>query len=740
MSQNWQLFDRAELLDQVSQVRRDGQREMLLRVEGLRCGACVKRLNVALPEGVFDARPDVPSGSCELSWDPQQVALSQILASIDDAGFTPVVVADDSDYQRVREERRSALARIGVALLFGMQVMMLASGEYLGDVDATMRPLLRYAQWLLATPVALYAGWPFLRDGWRSLLARAPTMDTPVAMALTGAYVSSVYNTIADTGHVYFDSVAMFVLLLSLARFWEQRGRAQAADRLRRLAATQPLSARRVDENGVQDVAAAELVEGDEILVAPGASVAADGVLLDTATEFDESLLTGEAVPQSRAVGDNVCAGSVNCGLHPVRIRVERCGAQTTLSQISRMVHRALAARPQVQIWADRIAGRFVAVVIALAAVALLWWWPDRERGFEAALAVLVVTCPCALSLATPMALASAMTRLSRQGLLMVRADALIKLASVDRVCIDKTGTLTTREMRVQRVRLLAEVNEADALAAAAALEAGLDHPIARAFRAFDQQDLQASEVVIEPGRGVSGLIEGRSWALRAEDPQSAGQDHTEAFMRWFVLGCEGQPVAHIALTEELREGVRNAVRHWHQNGLRVHLLSGDRPKAAAAVASFVGIDDVHSAMTPASKLAYLQSLQSQGHRVLAIGDGVNDGPLLAGADVSVGIASGAALAQAHGDAILMNDDLGSLSSLITTARRTRRVVTQNLVWAAAYNLTMLPLAFSGVITPWIAALGMGGSSLLVTLNAMRLLRGDAPQAAAQATLKRAVA
>lgn len=728
MSQGWTLYDRADVLDQVSQGRRDGQREMLLRVEGLRCGACVRRLTQALPEGVSDARADVPSGTCELSWDPQQVALSQILSQIDAAGFAPAVLADDGTYQRVREARHSALARIGVALLFGMQVMMLASGEYLGEVDASMRPLLRYAQWLLATPVALYAGWPFLRDGWRSLLAGAPTMDTPVAMALTGAYLSSAFNTVLDTGHVYFDSVAMFVLLLSLARFWEHKGRAQAADRLRRLAATQPLSARRVDADGVHDVAASELEEGDEILVAPGASVAADGVLLGCAAEFDESLLSGEAVPQPRGPGETVCAGSVNCGLQPVRIRVQRAGTQTTLSQIARMVHRALAARPQVQIWADRIAGRFVAVVMVLAAVALLWWWPDSERGFEAALAVLVVTCPCALSLATPMALASAMTRLSRQGLLVVRADALIKLASVDRVCIDKTGTLTTRDMRVQRVRLLAGMSEAQVLGAASALEAGLDHPIARAFRGFDTQDRQAEDVTIEPGRGVHGRIQGHNWSLRAADPATAGQDHTEAFMRWFELSCEDQPVAHIALTEELREGVRHAVRHWHQNGLKVHLLSGDRPKAAAAVAGFVGIDEVHSAMTPASKLAHLQALQAQGHRVLAVGDGVNDGPLLAGADVSVGIASGAALAQAHGDAILMNDDLSSLSSLISTARRTRRVVTQNLVWAAAYNLTMLPLAFSGMITPWIAALGMGGSSALVTLNAMRLLRGETTQ------------
>ena len=740
MSQDWQLYDRPELLQQISQLRRDGQREMLLRVEGLRCGACVKRLNSALPEGVFDARADVPSGSCELSWDPQQTPLSAILQSIDEAGFTPVVVADDQDYRRVREERRSALARIGVALLFGMQVMMLASGEYLGEVDPAMRPLLRYAQWLLATPVAVYAGWPFLRDGWRSLLARAPTMDTPVAMALSGAYLSSVYHTVSNTGHVYFDSVAMFVLLLSLARFWEQKGRAQAADRLRRLAATQPLSARRLDASGVHDVAAAQLQEGDTIVVAPGASLAADGVLLESAAEFDESLLSGEAVPQSRAPGDKVCAGSVNCGLHPVMVRVERCGAQTTLSQISRMVHRALAARPQVQIWADRIAGRFVALVIVVAGMALLWWWPDTERGFEAALAVLVVTCPCALSLATPMALASAMTRLSRLGLLVVRADALIKLASVDTVCIDKTGTLTTREMRVQRVRLLSDMSELDALAAAAALEAGLDHPIARAFRSFDQNTLKAQDVTIEPGRGVRASIDGHAWALRAEDPQQAGEDHTEAFMRWFVLSRDAQPVAHIALTEELRVGVRHALRHWRQAGLRVHLLSGDRPRAAAAVASFVGIDEVHSEMTPASKLAYLQALQADKHRVLAIGDGVNDGPLLAGADVSVGIASGAALAQAHGDAILMNDDLSSLSGLIDMARRTRRVVSQNLIWAAAYNLTMLPLAFSGMITPWMAALGMGGSSLLVTLNAMRLLRGERVNTSAQAELKGAMA
>ncbi len=724
MTSNWLLYRDENLLNQVSFLRADGNREMLLRVDGLRCGACVRRLEQELPAGAFEARADLSSGSCELAWDPQRTDLPQILAAVEQAGFAPVIVADDAQYRQVRAQRRAALARIGVALLFGMQLMMLASGEYLGEVDATMRPLLRYAQWLLASPVALYAGWPFLAAGWRSLWARAPTMDAPVALAISVAYVASAVNTVLDSGHVYFDSVAMFVLLLSLARFWEQKGRAQAADRLRRLAATQAFTAQRQDENGIDQVAVSELREGNIIVVAPGQAAAADGELLVQAAEFDESLLTGEAVPQARQVGETICAGSVVCGCSPVRLRVLRTGAATTLSQITRLVHRALAARPRVQIWADRLAGRFVLAVLVIASASFLGWLPDTERAFEVGLAVLVVTCPCALSLATPMALAAAVTRLSKDAVLLVRADALMRLPSIDTVCLDKTGTLTTRGMRIVQCQLLADLSEAEARAIAAALESGLDHPIARAFG--QPQAGLAEQVRVEPGRGVFGQVDGQDYALTNCEPVAAGGCSAEPLQRWFVLSRGGRELARFALAEELRPGARQAVRALRRAGLDVHLLSGDSPDAARSLAAFLDIPQAHGEQTPASKLDYVRALQNTGHRVLAVGDGINDGPLLAGADASVGIASGAALAQAHGDAILMSDDLAGLARLIAVAGHARRIVYQNLAWALGYNLTLVPLAVLGHVTPWLAALGMGASSLWVTLNALRLLRVDA--------------
>lgn len=713
-------FDRPELLDQISARLGDGGREALLRVEGMHCGACVRRIEHALRGITQQVRADVPSASCELRWNPQQVSLSQILEQIQALGFSATVLPDDQRYHAVRGERRAALKRIGVALLFGMQVMMLASAEYFGDVDPSLQPLLRYAQWLLATPVLIYAGWPFIWQGLGALAQRSVVMDTPVAIAMLTAYGLSASHTLSGSGHVYFDSVAMFVLLLSIARFWQHKGQLLAADRLRRLISNQPMTARRLDADGARTVAASLLQPGDTVLVAPGEALPADGILREPA-ELDESLLTGEAVPQPRAEGHHAMAGSVNLGRSPLRVQVSQVGARTVLSQIARLVQKAQLERPVFDTAVERVARHFVALVLLLALAALWFWRSDMSRAMEAALAVLVVTCPCALSLAVPTSLAAAVTRLARQSVLLVRTDLLLRLGTLTDICLDKTGTLTTRGMRIAKVQVLGEEDEARCRHIAARLECGLDHPIARAFTQGHAVE-PADDLELRLGQGVYGQIDGVACSIEPVNTMHAGDSGADPFHRWFVLRADTRPLAHFALVEELRPGVRQAIQSLRNTALQVHMLSGDGRDAVEAVGVHLGIEQIQATQSPQDKLALVRQLQAQGRRVMAVGDGINDGPLLAGADASVGIASGAALAQAHGEAILMGDDLRGLSCLFDVGAKTRRIIRQNFAWAIAYNMTMVPLAFMGWITPWIAALGMGGSSLLVTLNALRLL------------------
>ncbi len=719
---HWEVYD--QLLDQVSQSLDDGRREMLLRVEGLRCRACVRRLERALPPGPVEAQADVASGSCLLNWDPACLPLSAVLQAIDDAGFRPVVLADDASRRTARDERRAALGRIGVALLFGMQVMMLASGEYLGEIDPALRPLLRHAQWLLATPVVLYAGWPFLRQGFGALRALSPTMDTPVAIAIATAYLASAINTLLDTGAVYFDSAAMFVLLLSLARFVEAHGRTRAAARLRLLAGAQPLAALRREQGQLLEVPTSALRAGDLLVVPPGAAVAADGELICAAAALDESLITGEAVPRERRQGEAVCAGSVNAGPLPLELRVSSAGARSVLSQLTRLMQRAQLAKPRAQQLADRIAGRFVGVVLLLAAATGAYWigsGAELGMSLQTMLAVLVVTCPCALSLATPMAHAAASTRLAREGLMLVQVDALHAATRVDTVCLDKTGTLTTRRMRLQEVRTLSTLDADACCAVASGMEAGLNHPIAQAFRDACPQ-APAIPSRLDGVQGLRAETTDGVWHLSrlpSTTTDCAGAIHA---LRWLELSRDGRPVARFALQEQLRPGAGAMVRRLREMGLEVVLFSGDGQQAASGVAELAGIAGAQGNLLPEQKLRRLAALQAAGHRVLAVGDGINDGPMLAAADVSIGLADGAALAQAHGDAILIQDNLEAIAGLLQVARQARRIVVQNIGWAIAYNLTLLPLAMSGALPPWLAALGMGGSSLLVTLNAQRLL------------------
>ncbi|WP_051277853.1 heavy metal translocating P-type ATPase [Solimonas flava] len=720
----WQVYDRPEMRDSISAPAGAGQREVLLGLDGMHCGACVARVERLLAPHASQVQVNLAGRTVQFRFAPEIEPLSSILALLDGEGYTPRVLAQDVRINGDRRGAREQLARIGVAVLCSMQVMMLAWPTYGSDaagIDPSVLQLLRWTQWLFATPCVIYGGWPFLAGAARALRARRVDMDVPIAVSIVVAYLVSAWRVLAGSGELYFDSATMFVMLLSGARFLEGRSRARAAGHLRRLVGMRKLTATRVGESGEQTVPLAQVVLGDVLKVAPGEAVPVDGALLDLAAELDEALLSGEAKPVLHRRNERLLAGSVNVGAAPLRLRAEALGSQTWLAQITAVLQRAERERPPFQQVLDRFAGVFSLLILMLAAgTAWAWWSHDHEHALSAALAVLVASCPCALSLAGPLAFAAGSGQLARRGVLVARPRSLGRLADVDTVVFDKTGTLTRSQPVVEHVEVLGTETAERCLAIAAALERELTHPLAQAFRRYEQ-NLPAREVRSAPGRGVAGLVEGRRYWIGAADGLSAGAGEAAATL--LALRDEQQTLARFALQAPPRPEAAAAVAALRRQGIDVRLLTGDAEAPAQALARLVGITEVHARMRPEDKLEHVRQLQAQGRVVMAVGDGINDAPLLAGADVACAMPQGAALAQARADLLLVDESLRALAGAPTLARDIRRRVQQNIGWALLYNVAVLPLAMAGALAPWMAALGMSASSLIVVLNALRLPR-----------------
>ncbi|MFU8821477.1 MAG: heavy metal translocating P-type ATPase [Gammaproteobacteria bacterium] len=727
----WKPFDRPELLEAVSAPAEEGLRSCTMLVEGVRCAACGWLIERSLEQvpGVREIRVNPATARARLVWDPGVLPLSGALGVLSRLGYQPHPGSAGAADMALRE-RRGALRRLGVAGIGMMQVMMYAVALYVGafqDMDAGLQELFRWVSLVVATPVALYSGRPFFRGAWRDLRSGRPGMDVPVALAVGAAWLASVTHTLSGQGEVYFDSVTMFVFFLSLARYLEMSARHRAGDTQEALARLLPEAARRRAADGSwETVALRELRPGDIVSVRHGETLPADGRLHANGARLDESMLTGESRPRTRQVGEPALAGSINLG-DPMEFEVERTGGETLVSSIGRLLDRAQAERTPIMAAADRVARWFVIGVLGAASVTWVAWNAlDPSRAFEITLAVLVVTCPCALSIATPAALTAATGFLARRGLLVTRAGAIERLAHVRRVIFDKTGTLTLGQLRITSVEPLGALDADAALGIAAALEAVSEHPIARAFSVAHPAG-HASEVRVSPGLGIEGMVNGRRWRLGRPDWSAALGDATPPAISGeetaVCLAGEQGVVAIFHLADRLRIGTRQQLERLASLGLDAEVASGDAPEAVAPVVAAAGISHWQAGMTPEDKLALLRRRQASGETVVMVGDGVNDAPVLAGADVSVAMAGGTPLAQTSADMVLLGESLEPLAEGIAHARRALRIVRQNLAWAAAYNMTALPLAATGFIAPWMAAIGMSASSLLVVLNALRLSR-----------------
>lgn len=707
----------------------DGEGHIVFAAEGIHCPNCAKSIRAtldALP-GIKRTDVNVVNSRVSVSWDTGRVKLGTILGKVAALGFKPVPLVGEAAALAQREERRTALKRIGLATLGSMQVMMYAGGLYAGaftGIDEAMAQILRYTCWLITTPVLLYSGAPILRGGLNDIRRRVLGMDVTVSLALVLAYLASAFNTLRGSGEVYFDSVTMFIMFLLIGRYYEMRGRHQATNVTDALTKALPTRVQRVDRASgrVERIELAGIRIGDWLRVGSGQVIPVDGTVATGTALVDESLVTGEAEPARRQAGEVLLGGSLNAGA-ALTLEVTRGAGDSTLHGLVRLLERAQSERPRLGLAAERMASWFVVRVLILTTlVGIVWTIVDVDRAFPAVLAVLVATCPCALSLATPVAIAAATSRMAKLGVLVMRPDAVEGLATVDALMLDKTGTLTQGKAEIRQILLSGNLTEERALAIAAALESSSQHPLASAFKQATVVALRCDDAHEQAGLGIEGTVEGERWRIGRPTFAMGENKLIDTEDEWIVLADEHGNVARFVIADSLREDAGVTVRQLRALELQLHLASGDRPVTVARVAEELGIDSAHAALRPEDKLQRLRDLQASGHRVLMVGDGINDGPVLAAADVSMAMGRGSSIAHAAGDLLLLRESLASLPRAVQIARRSLVIVRQNLRWSAAYNIGAIPLAAIGLMPPWVAALGMSLSSLLVVFNARRIL------------------
>lgn len=734
------LFDHPKIQKSFVQVAGEHEREAALILEGITCAACVwlNEAHLRRQPGVTSVDINYATRRVRVRWDTRVTKLSTLLKAIAAIGYRAYPYDVARSESLAQQERKTALWRLFVAGFGMMQVMMYAIPVYLAqtetgsDMTPDIEQLMRWASLILTLPVVLYSAAPFFTNAWRDVALRRLGMDVPVALGVGSAFAASLWATLSGSGEVYFDSVTMFIFFLLAGRYLEMMARQKAVRSVETLARALPALATRFvrwPEAVCERVATAELHAGDVIQIAPGESIPADGEVIAGVSAADESLLTGESRPLPKVAGDELIGGSINV-TSPLAMRVLRLGQDTRLAAITRLMERAAAEKPQVVYMTDRIAGRFVVAVLLLAAAtALIWWQLDPAQTLWVFVSVLVVSCPCALSLATPVALTVATGALAARGVLVTRGHAIETLAQANHFIFDKTGTLTLGQLTLVETITCRGAPDA-AIALAAGLEQGSEHPIGRALRQAASTIAPVANVRAVTGAGVLGFVDASEWRLGRPDfvaglhrkplpleiEAKVGAGDTVV-----ALGSVAGWQAFFRLGDDVGPEAAAAMAALRCTGVTLSIFSGDVSTAVQRVGRTLGIADARGGMTPEDKHAAVTALQATGAVVAMVGDGVNDAPVLAKAQVSIAMGSGADLARAQADIVLLGNHLAALAPGVALARRTVHIVRQNLIWAFAYNLVAIPLAMTGWVTPWMAGIGMSTSSLLVVLNALRL-------------------
>lgn len=708
----------------------DNIESVSLSIDGITCAACAWLIEHKVKQltGVSQVLVNSTTQRAMISWDKRTVKLSDILGQISRIGYQAAPYQVDEQELNNKLNSRKFLLRLGLAGFATMQVMMFALALYTGyftDLDVQYRDYFRWVSMIFATPVVLYSAQPFYFSAIRTLLSGKLNMDVSVSIAIGGAYVASCFATVNGTGEVYFESVSMFTFFLLLGRYFEQKARQKASVSSSNLHKLVPLTAHLMNDNGQEEIPAKKLRLNDVILVKPGEMIAADGVVIEGHTSINEAMLTGEQMPIEKTVASQVYAGTINVD-QPIKVSVTALGQDQLVAEIIRLQELASNTKPAIALLADKLSRYFSGTILTIATITyLVWHQISPEDAFWVTLSVLVATCPCALALATPTAVTCATAIFTRLGIITRKAGVFEKLPLIKHVVFDKTGTLTCGTLSIGQTQCTADLTKTQALAIAAALETGSRHPIAAAFAVFADNALVTEEVHHEVGFGVRGRIDGTDYLIGNAVFTGASIDSRDPTQKiWLARSCNEQleVLASFEIQDNIRQDSKATVEMLKQQGCRISIASGDSSGHVHQLAKELGIDDVHSGLTPADKLALVTRLQ-QHNRVAMFGDGINDAPVLAGADLSVAMGSGSAIAKNSADLILLGDHLSRFTQAVSVAKLTTQIIRQNLAWALGYNALILPLAVTGHVAPYIAAIGMSASSLIVVGNSLRLLR-----------------
>lgn len=734
--QQLEAYDQADLQAQFTHLDDSGQRNTTLSVEGMTCAACAWLIEQQLQriQGVDSVRVNATTERVTLRWNEDQVKLSSLLQQIAGLGYRALPFQAATQEQDFKRRRRYFVRRIGIAGLATMQVMMIAVALYFGmvsELDDSMRQFFWWISLLFATPVLLYSAQPFYISALRSIQAKQLNMDVPVSLALLSAYGASAYATVINAGEVYFESVSMFTFLLLVGRYLELLAKQRAVATAANLVKLLPATAQRETASGeYESVAVNRLDVGDIVQVLAGQTIPADGELLSVHAQVNESMLTGESVPVQHEQGSRVLAGTLNQN-QPIRVRVQATQQATVMAKIAALQDQALANKPRLAERAERLANQFVKQLLILAAVTfLVWSFIDPNEAFWVTLAVLVATCPCALALAAPTAVTGVIHRLNRYGIILRNTDVIEALAGVKTVVVDKTGTLTTGHFTISQSDYPQGDGElADSLAKA--LEQHSEHPLAAPFKALTPRSEcgQLHDIKVHMGAGIQAFWQhtpdATAIGVRIGAPNYIAQWHPEVSEQPqanVVLATADKVLAYYRVEDHIRDDALSTLDHLRQQGLEIVMLTGDKQANAQSVAEQLQITQFKAECLPADKLAHVQQLQ-QRTPVLMIGDGINDGPVLAQADVSMTFGQAADLARQAADVVAMRNDFAAVAQLFTATAQSRRILRQNIAWALVYNLGIIPIAVLGWVTPYIAAIGMSLSSLLVLANSLRLYR-----------------
>ncbi len=698
--------------------------ELVLDIEGMTCASCVTKVERAL-----SSVPQVEEASVNLATRTAVVRPVADVPAITDAVRRAGYLASPHDHRAGPADREGRMYRWRLALAVALTVPVLLL-SFLVPMERWSRIL----AWALTTPVVFVAGWPFLRVAARAARYRTTTMDTLIALGSLAAYGYSVWTSLAGDGDHYFDTAAVIVTLILVGKTLEARARRTAGDAGRVLRERGAKEATVLVGGEERTVPVDRVRPGDRVVVRPGEKVPADGVVNEGRSWIDLSLLTGESVPVDVGPGDEVVGASIN-GHGRLVVFVTRTGTHARLAEIGRLLEHAQSSKAPIQRLADRVSAVFVPAVLALAALTLAGWLVAGASTGTALLhatAVVLIACPCALGLATPAAITSGAGRAAELGALVADAEVFERAHRIDTILLDKTGTVTEGSMTLARVVPAAGRSEDEVLGLAAAVEAGSEHPIATAVREGARSrgvivpDAQAHRIT--PGSGAEAVTGQRTVSVgRPDSPpgpvESEGARLAGEGFTTFAVRDEGEVAGLVAVEDAVKPGAAGAIDRLRAMGLRVAMVTGDRRATAEAIASRVGIEEVLADVMPEGKVAEVARLRGEGRRVAFAGDGLNDAPALALADVGIAMGTGTDVAIAAADVSLLGGDLRAVPDVLALARRTYRVIEQNLVWAFGYNVVMIPLAVAGILTPAWAAAAMAASSLSVVLNALRLRR-----------------